>query len=117
MFQHGEAKEEKILGIIKAEAGEALAKTNRVYVYQGHTHHKTVSKRGLNTEVNVELDHSGLTVIKSGSGAVNQLHVETVRSPSEPDNWHSRSQFINMPAIEMFLHDDSAQFGRFTHWF
>jgi hypothetical protein len=117
MFQHGEAKEEKILGVIKSEAGEALAKTNRIYVYQGHTHHKTVSRRGMNTEVNMEKDHSGLTVIKSGSGAVNQMHVETVRSPSPSDDWHSRNQFVNMPAIELFLHDKHTQFARFTHWF
>jgi hypothetical protein len=117
MFHHGEAKEEKLLGIIKAEANKALAETNRIYCYQGHTHHKTVSKRGLNTDIGTEKDHSALTVIKSGNGAVNQLHVETVRSPSPADDWHSRSQFVNMPAVEMFLHSDQAQFGRFTHWF
>lgn len=117
MFHHGEAREEKLLGIIKAEANEALAQTNRVYCYQGHTHHKTVNKRGLNTQIDAEKDHSGLTVIKSGNGAINQLHVETVRSPSPADNWHSLNQFINMPAVEMFLHDEKAQFGRFTHWF
>ena len=117
MFHHGEAKEEKLLGIIKAEAGEAMAQTNRIYCYQGHIHHKTLSKRGLNTEVGVEKDHSALTVIKGGNGAVNQLFVETVRSPSPADGWHSEKGFINMPAVEMFLHNESNQFGRFTHWF
>jgi len=117
MFHHGEAKEEKLLGIIKAEANQALAQTNRVYVYQGHTHHRSNSKRGLNTELNVEKDHSGLTVIKSGNGAVNQMHVETVRSPSPADDWHSRSGYVNMPSIEMFLHNDQHQFCRFTHEF
>lgn len=117
MLHHGEAKEEKLLGIIKAEANAALAQTNRAYVYQGHIHHKTVSKRGLNTEVGVEKDHSSLTVIKAGNGAVNQLHVETVRSPSPADTWHSEKLFVNMPAVEMFLHDERGQFGRFTHYF
>ena len=117
MFHHGEAKEEKLLGIIKAEANQALAQTNRVYVYQGHTHHKTVSKRGLNTEMNIEKDHSSLTVIKAGNGAVNQMHVETVRSPSPSDNWHAQSIYSNMPAVELFLHNEHSQFGRFTHWF
>ena len=117
MFHHGEAKEEKLLGIIKAEANEALAQTNRVYVYQGHTHHRTKSRRGMNTEIDVEKDHSGLTVIKSGNGAVNQLHVETVRSPSPADDWHSRSQFINIPSVEMFLHNNEHQFCRFTYEF
>ena len=116
MFHHGEAKEEKLLGVIKAEAGLALAQTNRVYVYQGHTHHKTLSKRGLNTEMGVEEDHSSMTVIKAGNGAVNQMYVETVRSPSPADDWHSQKLFLNMPAVEMFIHSDKAQFVRFTHW-
>jgi hypothetical protein len=117
MFHHGEAKEEKLLGIIKAEANLAMSQTNRIYCYQGHTHHKTVSKRGLNTELNLEKDHTAITVIKAGTGAVNQLHVETVRSPSPADNWHSEKIFANMPAIEMFLHNEHSQFARFTHYF
>jgi len=116
MFHHGETKEEKLLGIIKAEANKAMAQTNRIYCYQGHIHHKTVSRRGLNTEIGVEKDHSALTVIKSGNGAVNQMHVETVRSPSPADDWHSQKGFVNMPAIEMFVHSEKSQFARFTHW-
>jgi len=115
MFHHGEAKEEKLLGVIKAEAGLALAQTNRVYVYQGHTHHRTKSRRGLNTEIDVEKDHSGLTVIKAGNGAVNQMFVQTVRSPSPADDWHSQKMFINIPSVEMFIHNDKCQFARFTH--
>ena len=116
MFHHGETKEEKLLGIIKAEANEAMSQTNRIYCYQGHIHHKTLSKRGLNTEIGVEKDYSALTVIKSGNGAVNQLYVETVRSPSPADDWHSQKGFVNMPAIEMFVHSEKSQFARFTHW-
>lgn len=116
MFHHGEAKEEKLLGIIKAEANKALAQTNRVYCYQGHVHHRNTNKRGLSTD-KVEKDHSGLTVIKSGNGAVNQLHVETVRSPSPADNWHSQAGYVNMPSVEMFLHDERHQFCRLTHEF
>lgn len=117
MFHHGDMrKEEKLFGMIKSEANKALAETNRVYVYQGDTHHKTVSKRGVNTE-QTELDHSGLTVIKAGNGAVNQVHVETVRSPSPADEWHSRAGFLNLPAVEVFLHNQDSQFARFTHWF
>ncbi len=117
MFHHGDMrKEEKLLGLIKSEANKALAETNRVYVYQGDTHHKTVSKRGVLTE-QTELDHTGLTVIKAGNGAVNQLHVETVRSPSPADEWHARAGFLNFPAVECFLHDNRRQFARFTHEF
>ena len=117
MFHHGEAKEEKLLGIIKAESNQAMAQTNRVYCYQAHVHHKQVSHRGLNTEIGLEKDHSALTVIKAGKGAVNQMHVETVRSPSPADDWHSLKGFVNMPAIEMFIHNEQSQFARFTHWF
>lgn len=117
MFHHGESKEEKLLGAIKQEAGSALAQVNRIYCYQGHTHHKTVSKRGMNTEVNLEKDHSGVTVIKSGGRAENILHVETIRSPSEPDDWHGRSLFLNLPAVETFIHTEHSQKHRLTHWF
>ena len=117
MFHHGDMrKEEKLLGIIKKEANEALAQTNRVYVYQGDTHHKTVSKRGILSELTEE-DQTGLTVIKAGNGAVNQVHVETVRSPSPADEWHSRAGFLNFPAVEVFVHDNRRQFARFTHEF
>lgn len=116
MFHHGEAKEERLLGVIKAEAGKALAETNRVYVYQGHIHHKQVNKRGLNTEL-TEKDHSGLTVIKAGNGAVNQMYVETLRSPSPADNWHSQSLYKNIPSVEVFLHNERNQFCRLTHEF
>ncbi len=117
MFHHGDMRsEEKLLGLIKSEANKALAQTNRVYVYQGDTHHKQVHKRGILTE-RTEKDMTGLTVIKAGNGAVNQMHVETVRSPSPADEWHSRSGYANFPAVEVFLHDTHNQFARFTHWF
>lgn len=117
MIHHGEMrKEERLLGLIKSEANKGMAETNRVYVYQGDTHHKTVSKRGVSSE-QTEKDHSGLTVIQSGKGAVNQMHVETVRSPSPPDDWHARSGYYNFPGIEVFLHNTDSQFARFTHWF
>jgi len=117
MFHHGEAKEEKLLGAIKAESSKAFWESERIYCYQGHTHHKSVSRRGMNTEQGVEKDHTGLTVIKSGNGTKNQLHVETVRSPSPSDGWHSEKIYLNMPSIEVFLHNEQNQFGRFTHEF
>jgi hypothetical protein len=117
MLHHGDMrKEEKLLGIIKSEANEALAQTNRIYVYQGDLHHKIVNRRGVNTE-QTEKDHTGLTVIKSGNGAINQMYVETVRSPSPTDEWHGRSGFLNFPAVEVFLHDMRGQIARFTHFF
>lgn len=117
MFHHGEAKEEKLMGLIEAEARLAVSQTKRTYVYQGHTHHKTLSKRGVNTDKLVEKDHSSLSVIRAGNGAHNRLHVETVRSPSPADGWHSEKGYLSMPAVEMFLHNEHSQFARFTHWF
>lgn len=117
MFHHGESKEEKLLGAIKAEANNAFWQSERIYCYQGHTHHRSVSKRGMNTEQNLEKDHSALTVIRSGNGAQNQLYVETVRSPSPSDTWHSEKIYLNMPSIEVFLHNERNQFGRFTYEF
>jgi hypothetical protein len=116
MFHHGEGKEEKLLGVIKAEATAAFWQTDRVYVYQGHLHHKQVNKRGMNTE-QTEKDHSAVTVIKAGAGIENQMYVETLRSPSPADDWHSRSLYKNMPAVEVFLHNERHQFGRFTYEF
>lgn len=116
MLHHGEAKEERLMGVIEAEAREAVAQTKRTYVYQGHVHHHQRNSRGINTE-NIGKDHSALTVMKAGGRAENRMHVETVRSPSPADDWHSRNIFSNMPAVEMFLHNEQSQFARFTHWF
>ena len=117
MLHHGEAKEEKLMGLIEAEARLAVSQTKRTYVYQGHTHHKSTSRRGVNTDNLVEKDHSALSVIRAGNGAQNRTFVETVRSPSPADQWHSQSGYMNMPAVEMYLHDEHSQFARFTHWF
>ena len=117
MFHHGEAKEEKLMGLIEAEARLAVSQTQRTYVYQGHTHHKTLSRRGVNTDKLVEKDYSSLSVIRAGNGAENRVHVETVRSPSPADTWHSEKGYLNMPAVEMYLHNEHSQFARFTHWF
>lgn len=118
MFHHGDMrKEEKLLGLITSEAREAVSHTKRIYVYQGDTHHKTRSARGANTEVGIEEDHTALTIMESSGKAKNNLFVETVRSPSPADDWHSKSAFLNLPAVEMYMHNEHSQFGRFTHWF
>ena len=117
VFTHGEIKEEKLLGIVKYEVGAAFAQVQHIVVYQGHIHHKTVSKRGVNTQKDVEKDHTGATIIKAGNGAKNLMHVETVRSPSPADNWHKNAGYNNFPAVELFLHDTHSQFARFTHYF
>lgn len=117
VFTHGEIKEEKLLGIVKYEVGAAFAQVQHIVVYQGHIHHKTVSRRGVNTQKDIEKDHTGATIIKAGNGAQNLMHVETVRSPSPGDAWHKTAGYNNFPAVELFLHDEHSQFARFTHYF
>lgn len=118
MFEHGEGKEEATVGQIMHDARQALSQTKHTYVYRGHLHHKSVSNRGLNPEKNLEKDYNAVTVIKSASNQENRVKVEIVRSPSAPDMWHSVSNYTNMPAVEMFVHDEhKGQLARFTHWF
>lgn len=118
VFSHGEIKEEKLLGTIKYEVGAAFAQVEKIYVYQGHIHHKTLSRRGVNTQKDIEKDHPGATIIKAGNGARNLMHVETVRSPSPADAWHKLNGYNNLPAVEMFMHNETGnQFARFTHFF
>lgn len=117
MFEHGEGKEEAVVGQIMHDARQALSQTKHTYVYRGHLHHKSASNRGLQPEKNTEKDFNGATVIKSASNQENRVKVEVMRSPSEPDYWHSLNNFTNMPAIEMFVHDENkGQIARFTHW-
>lgn len=46
------------------------------------------------------------------------VNVEFLRSPSEPDGWHNRNGFLNMPAIEAFVHSkDRGRVASFTHYY
>ena len=117
IFSHGEIKEEKLLGTIKLEVGAAWAMVRHIVCYTGHIHHKQVNQRGAETVKNKEKDHTAVTVIKAGNSVENLLHVETVRSPSPADDYHKRNAYNNLPAVEMFLHNERSQFARFTHYF
>lgn len=117
VFTHGEIKEEKLLGIIKMEVGAAWAMVRHIVCYTGHRHHKEVNLRGAYTVKEKEKDYTAVTVIKAGNAVENLLHVETVRSPSPADAWHKGAGYNNLPAVEMFLHDERSQFARFTHFF
>ena len=70
------------------------SKTKHRYVYTHHVHHKT-SK-----------DYVGITV-------------ESLRSPSSADSWHSRNGYQHAPkAVEGFLHcKENGQIARITHIF
>jgi hypothetical protein len=44
--------------------------------------------------------------------------IETLRTPSEADRWHADNGYMNMPAIEGFIHSkDKGQIARLTHYF
>lgn len=117
IFTHGEIKEEKLLGMIKHEVGAAWAVVEHIVCYTGHRHHKEVNQRGAFTVKEKEKDHTAVTVIKAGNSVENFMHVEMVRSPSPADAWHKNSAYNNLPAVEMFLHNERSQFARFTHFF
>jgi len=118
MFQHGESKDEAIVGQMMNEARLAVSQTLVSYVYQGDKHHKMTQTRGETVQRFTEKDYNGVTVIKSANGnARNRVKVETVRSPSEADAWHTTQNYNNLPAVECFIHDTNSQWGRFTHWF
>jgi len=116
MFNHGEAKEERLMGAVETEARQAVSQTKRTYVYQGHIHHKTRNSRGYDTEKN-EKDYSAITVLKAGGLAQNRFHVETIRTPSEADDWHSQNLFLSPTAVEAFIHTEESQKHRLTTWF
>lgn len=115
MFQHGDSKVDAVIGSIIQEARLALAQTRFTYCYQGDKHHKMVYEQGRGRKGPKEKDHSGVVMIAKGENDGNLVHVETVRSPSEPDAWHTTNNYINVPAVEAFVHDVSGgQIARFT---
>lgn len=92
---HGDGAKQQDLPLLMAqEFSREWADTKHRYVYTHHVHHKT-SK-----------DYIGITV-------------ESLRSPSGADSWHSRNGFIHAPkAVEGFLHcKQNGQIARITHIF
>lgn len=119
-FSHGDgAKEEKLYGVMVDEARQHISECANLYWYLHHVHHKVRKARG-EVAMLQEKDHTGMTAIVTGSPKFKGAHVniEYVRSPSAPDGWHSRNSFVNLQAVECFVHDPEAgQEARFTEWF
>ena len=91
---HGDGAKQTDLPLLMAhEAVDWSACKNR-YIYTHHVHHKT-SK-----------DHIGVTI-------------ESLRSPSASDSWHSRNGYTGVPkAVEGFIHHkEYGQVARLTHIF
>lgn len=92
---HGDGAKQADLPLLMAvEFPIEWSKTKHRYVYTHHIHHKT-SK-----------DYAGITV-------------ESLRSPSGTDSWHSRNGYDHAPkAVEGFLHCKThGQVARITHIF
>jgi hypothetical protein len=119
-FTHGDgAKEKDLPTLMQFEAREAWGRAKHAYWYVHHTHHKNRATLGLNAQ-KLEKDHIGITVLETGKSIdpVNNIYIETVRSPSPADGWHDRNGYKNSQAIEAFLHHPTdGQVARFTHFF
>jgi len=120
-FTHGDgAKEKDIPNLMQYEAREMWGKTTHAYMYTHHTHHADRKFVTDTSKHRIEKDHIGITVL-SPSTHINSDHgvyIETVRSPSPPDGWHSRNGYVNKAAIEAFIHHHkNGQIARLTHFF
>jgi len=92
---HGDGAKTQDLGALMAhEACKEWSKTKHRYFYTHHVHHKTAK------------DLIGCTV-------------ESLRSPTESDSWHSRNGYTGVPkAIEGYVHNrEYGQVSRLTHIF
>lgn len=120
MFTHGDgAKEGDLPWLMADEAKEAWGQTTFRYVYAGHVHHKVKKAIGQHRAL-LEKDRIGVTEIHANmpSNPRRQVFIEYVRSPSPADGWHHRNGYVNLPAMETFLHSPTeGQFARFTHSF
>ena len=91
---HGDGAKEQDLPMLMAHESQDWGSCKHKYFYTHHIHHKK-SK-----------DYMGVTV-------------ESVRSPSGPDGWHSRNGYQHAPkAIEAFIHSKvNGQVARLSHVF
>jgi len=91
---HGDGAKHQDLGsLMSVEAKDYWADTNHKYFYVHHVHHKT-SKDYIN------------------------VTVESLRSPTTTDVWHSQKGYVSPQAIEGFLHHpNKGQVARYTYTF
>lgn len=91
---HGDCGKEENLPLTMAdEASEEWSQSKFRYWYLGHIHHKKSKEYG-------------------------SVCVEYLRSPSPPDSWHDKNQYLNTQALEGFIHSlEKGQVARFTHYF
>lgn len=109
-ISHGDgAKNKDLTSLMQYEAKEYWSDSEYAYWYVHHMHHKYRIVNGLQ----VEKDYNGVTVIGPERLNVKQkdsVEIECIRTPSTPDSWHAKKGFMNMAAIEAFIHDP--EFGQ-----
>jgi len=91
---HGDGAKQNDLPLLMATESGVYSECTKRYIYIHHIHHK-ISK-----------DYPGVTI-------------ESLRSPTEADSWHSRNGYQHSPvAIEGFIHHkEYGQISRLTHFF
>lgn len=94
-LEHGDKGRMNNLPLVMAQEEPRMwAETKFRYGYLHHVHHQDK------------------TQFKSGKDYIG-VNVTYLRSPSSPDLWHSEQQFINLVAVEGFIH--SKNYGRVSH--
>jgi len=113
-FTHGDgAKNKDLSTLMQFEAREEWSNTKFSYWYVHHHHHKNRSYNG----VQLEKDLVGITLINTNliNNQDKNTQIECVRSPSPPDYWHSQYGYVNIQAIEGFIHhEEFGQVARLT---
>ena len=99
-LEHGDKGKVANLALVIAQSEPKLwAETKFRYSYLHHVHHSDVTK------FQSSKDYIG-------------LNVTYLRSPSSADIWHSDSSYINMVAIEGFIHSqENGRVAHLTHYF
>lgn len=119
-FTHGDgAKENDLPDIMKTQAKKAWSQAKFGYWYLHHIHHKNRKLfKGKRAE-QIEKDYDDVTVLRrSNLDPTDKVAVEYVRTPSPADSWHDRNGYININAIEGFLHHEQyGQAARLSHLF
>lgn len=120
-FTHADgAKESDLPSLMMDEAADHIGPARRRYWYLHHLHHKIRRKGAGSQRRQVEKDLVGMTILADTAGLAptEAPVIEYVRSPSAPDGWHDRNGYVNLQAVECFLHHAHAgQVARFTEWF
>lgn len=93
-FTHGDGGKTQDLPFTMANEAKEWSESKHRYIFTHHVHHRSAK------------DYQSVSV-------------ESMRSPSGTDSWHSRNQYCNnIKAVEGFLHHkDFGQVGKFNHIF